>query len=255
MAAQKIKPLNVWKSLILVLIPGGTAALVIHFLIPPLVEKTNIPFLYVYLPWWICFMLIYSVASLVAYKLEGNSFELSQFSHRYRLHRIRGREWFWFFALLISFAIALAGLGMWGKKLSSLPTLSMPAAFPTELDPSNPEGMVPGEFMGVVLRGQWWIVVVYFFGWVINILGEEFWFRGYMLPRQEVAYGKWAWSLHGLVWTLNHLFQVWTLVILFPYAFVWSYIIQRGKNTWIPIIAHGAANFIPLIVIINGVIE
>jgi membrane protease YdiL (CAAX protease family) len=130
----------------------------------------------------------------------------------------------------------------------------MPAAFPAELDPSNPEGRVPGEFMRVELKGQWWIAVVYFLGWVLNIFGEEFWFRGFMLPRQEVAYGRWAWSLHGLVWTINHLFQVWTLVILFPYAFLWSYIIQRGKNTWIPIIAHGAANLIPLIVIIIGVI-
>jgi membrane protease YdiL (CAAX protease family) len=199
-------------------------------------------------------MLIYFIASFAAYKLEGNVFTLSQFAHRYRLHRIRGREWFWFFALLITFAIALAGLGIWGDELSSLPALSMPAAFPAELDPSNPEGRVPGEFMGVELKSQWWIAVVYFLGWVLNIFGEEFWFRGFMLPRQEVAYGRWAWSLHGLVWTINHLFQVWTLVILFPYAFLWSYIIQRGKNTWIPIIAHGAANLIPLIVIIIGVI-
>jgi len=254
MSAQHIKPLNIWQSLILVLIPGGTAALIIHFLIPPFVEKTDTPFLYAYLPWWIFFMLVYFIASFVAYKLEGNVFTLSKFAHRYRLHPIRGREWFWFFALLITFAIALAGLGIWGDELSSLPALSMPTAFPAELDPSNPDGRVPGEFMGVTLKGRWWIAVVYFLGWVLNIFGEEFWFRGFMLPRQEVAYGKWAWGLHGLVWTINHLFQVWTLVILFPYAFLWSYIIQRGKNTWIPIIAHGAANLIPLIVIIIGVI-
>lgn len=39
--------------------------------------------------------------------------------------------------------------------------------------------------MGVRLKGQWWIAVIYFIGWGLNIFGEEFWFRGYMLPRQE----------------------------------------------------------------------
>ena len=108
--------------------------------------------------------------------------------------------------------------------------------------------------MGVVLKGKWWIAVLYFVGWVFNIFGEEFFFRGYLLPRQEAAYGKRAWLVHGLTWTVHHLWQSWTLVILFPYAFLWSFLIQRGKNTWIPILVHGAGNLIPLIVILTGVI-
>jgi membrane protease YdiL (CAAX protease family) len=254
MNTTNIKPLNIWWSLILVLIPAGTAALLIHFVIPGIIRKHNIPFLYAYLPWWIGLMSLYFVGSLIAYRLEGNPLTLSHFANRFRLRKIQGRDWLWFAALLTTFVIVMAGVALWGKELSSLPGLSMPTEFPAELNPSKPGGMVPGEFMGVSLKGQWWIAVVYFIGWVLNIFGEEFWFRGYILPRQEAAYGKWAWSVHGLIWALNHVWQVWTLVILLPYSFLWSFIIQRGKNTWIPIIIHGLGNLIPLILIIVGVI-
>jgi membrane protease YdiL (CAAX protease family) len=219
-----------------------------------MVERNHTPFLYLYLPWWIGFMTFYFMLSLVAYRLEGNSLSLAHFTKRYRLGKIQGKDWWWFAALLGTFVIALSGLGVFGEKLSSLPGLSMPAVFPPELNPSAPSGLIPGEFMGVSLKGQWWIAGVYFLGWALNIFGEEFWFRGYMLPRQEVAYGKWAWVSHGLIWALNHIWQVWTLVILLPYAFLWSFIIQRGQKTWIPIIVHGLGNLIPLVLIIVGVV-
>lgn len=199
-------------------------------------------------------MALYFFVSLVAYRREGNPLTWDHFRARYRLRPIQGRDWRWFVALLGTFIVAIALLGLFGNKLSSLPGLSMPASFPPELNPSHPDGLKAGEFMGVALKGKWWIAIVYFVGWMLNILGEEFWFRGYMLPRQEAAYGEWAWSVHGLIWALNHLWQLWTLVILLPYSFLWSYIIQKGENTWIPIIVHGLGNLIPLVVIVIGVI-
>ncbi|MFP4323970.1 MAG: type II CAAX prenyl endopeptidase Rce1 family protein [Anaerolineales bacterium] len=33
-----------------------------------------------------------------------------------------------------------------------------------------------------------------------NIIGEELWWRGYILPIQERAFGKWAWLINGLLW-------------------------------------------------------
>jgi membrane protease YdiL (CAAX protease family) len=250
----RVKPLNTWRSLILVGIPAVTSAVLLYFVIPPVVEGSGIPFLYLYLPWWIGFMAMFFVASIVAYRLEGNPVGLSHFARRYRLRAIRGRDWLWLAALMVTLVIALAGIAVFGEKLSSLPGLTMPALFPPEINPSHPSGRVAGEFMGVSLKGRWWIAVVYFVGWVVNILGEEFWFRGYMLPRQEAAYGDRAWILHGALWALQHLWQLWTLVIFLPYSFLWSFIIQRGKNTWIPIIVHGLANLVGLVVIVVGVI-
>jgi len=55
------------------------------------------------------------------------------------------------------------------------------------------------------------------------------------------------------VWVLHHAWQGWTLVILVPYSFLWCYIIQRGRNNLIPIVVHGLANTVPLVMIVVGV--
>jgi hypothetical protein len=43
-------------------------------------------------------------------------------------------------------------------------------------------------FMGVTLKGQWWITIVYFSALLFNIFDEEFWWWGYILPRQEKVF-------------------------------------------------------------------
>lgn len=252
-ASGTLKPLRWPFSVLLVLVPSLFGTLLIQVIFPRILKANPVPFLYLYLPWWIFFSgSITSLAALFAYRLEGNPFTWGHFKARFRLHRIRGAERRWFTLLLLTFACAVALLQLLGPRLASSPALAMPASFPPELNLSDPNGLVPGEFMGAMLAGKWWIPAVYFIGWLLNILGEELWFRGYMLPRQEVAYGDKAWILHGVVWSLHHLWQRWTLPVLMPYAFLWSFIIQRGRNTMIPIVVHGAGNLIPLVLIILG---
>jgi hypothetical protein len=46
----------------------------------------------------------------------------------------------------------------------------------------------PHDFMGLPLQGQWWVAVYYTLVLVCaNIAGEELWWRGYLLPRQELV--------------------------------------------------------------------
>ncbi|MBN1580669.1 MAG: CPBP family intramembrane metalloprotease [Anaerolineae bacterium] len=85
------------------------------------------------------------------------------------------------------------------------------------------------------------------------ILGEEFWFRGYVLPRQELAQGRYAWLVHGLLWSLHHLWQKWTLPVLLPSAFFWAYVAQRTRSTWFTLVAHGVGNVVPLVLIVVGI--
>jgi membrane protease YdiL (CAAX protease family) len=46
--------------------------------------------------------------------------------------------------------------------------------------------------------GRYWILLIWVPYWVLNIMGEEILWRGTMLPRQELAFGKWAWLFHGI---------------------------------------------------------
>lgn len=88
-----------------------------------------------------------------------------------------------------------------------------------------------------------WLLVVWLPYWILNILGEEFLWRGVMLPRQEIAFGRNTWLVHGFGWSLFHIAFGWQLLItMLPIIFILSYIVQKRKNSWIGVIIHGGIN-------------
>jgi membrane protease YdiL (CAAX protease family) len=104
-------------------------------------------------------------------------------------------------------------------------------------------------------KGRYWLLLVWFPYWILNILGEEFLWRGVMLPRQEIAFGKYTWLIHGCGWGLFHIAFGWQLLItLIPLIFIQSYVVQKTKNSWIGVIMHGGLNGPSFIAICFGLI-
>ena len=104
-------------------------------------------------------------------------------------------------------------------------------------------------------KGRYWLLLIWAPYWILNILGEEFLWRGVMLPRQEVAFGKHAWLIHGFGWWLFHIAFGWQLLItLIPLIFIQPFIVQRTKNSWIGVIMHGGLNGPSFIAICFGLI-
>ena len=104
-------------------------------------------------------------------------------------------------------------------------------------------------------KGRYWLLLIWFPYWILNILGEELLWRGVMLPRQEIAFGKHAWLIHGLGWGLFHIAFGWQLLItLIPIIFIQPYIVQKTKNSWVGVIIHGGLNGPSFIAICFGLI-
>lgn len=60
------------------------------------------------------------------------------------------------------------------------------------------------------LEGNFLFVILYFvIGRVFNILGEEIYYRGYLLPCMRCVFGKWDWVANGVLFTLKHMYQRW----------------------------------------------
>ena len=92
-------------------------------------------------------------------------------------------------------------------------------------------------------KGRYWLLLVWLPYWVLNILGEEFIWRGVMLPRQELVFGKYTWVIHGFGWGLFHVAFGWKLMItLIPIIFIQSFVVQKTKNTWTGVLLHAGIN-------------
>lgn len=65
-------------------------------------------------------------------------------------------------------------------------------------------------FPDVELEANYGFVLLYLaIGLVFNILGEEIYYRGYLLPRMRGVFGKWDWVANGVLFTLKHVYQRW----------------------------------------------
>jgi membrane protease YdiL (CAAX protease family) len=242
-----LKPLPLWKAILLFVFTSAPIYFGVYFLIPVL-QNQGLSFLSSYL---ICFYPTFIVMFLVALILfwkEGNTLTWNSIKNRFRLLPVRGRSWLWVTGLLVFGIAATVGLSFTGKWLAYFTWFTPPKFLPSELNPLKE--VIRNTFMGTSVHGQWGYALAYFVGWVFNILGEELLWRGYMLPRQEINYGKGAWVVHGLLWTGWHIFWKWNLFSLLPITLAIAFVAQKTKNTSIIIIAHGIVNFIPLLALI-----
>jgi membrane protease YdiL (CAAX protease family) len=115
----------------------------------------------------------------------------------------RPRLWLW----VILFVIAII---VWEVALTSYVDELWVSIFPFFAEP-------PGYSMSAVfasqeildrLVGDWWFFGLFVINAVFNtILGEEFLFRGGLLPKMEGAFGRWSWVANGLLFGFYHVHQ------------------------------------------------
>ena len=106
------------------------------------------------------------------------------------------------------------------------------------------ESGLQGGFSKSTLIVTYGMVAV--FGAVLGPTVEEFYFRGYLLPRMKYA-GKWASLLHSFLFALYHIFTPWMLVTRTLGMLPIVYAVKRS-NLYVGIIVHILVNFIDVIV-------
>jgi membrane protease YdiL (CAAX protease family) len=163
---------------------------------------------------------------------EIGSFRMRDILVRMRVHRIRGRDWLWTastFVALVAASFVIAKILMPSLGLDATPFFfrNMPLA------PAN-----------------MWILAVWPAFFFFNIFGEEFLWRGYIQPRQELLTGRWTWLVHGLFWAAWHLPMGLDLIMAsLPIFFILPAVVQLRRNTSIAIVVHavfGAFGFLAL---------
>jgi membrane protease YdiL (CAAX protease family) len=247
---EKIRPMGVVSTIVYWAIPAAILYSAHYVFVPWFIERTNQSYLVGYLIAWVSTMMLFFIAALAAYRAEGNPPQWDKFVERYRLNRMSRQDWLWAIAVLGFIIITYFGLSFTADWLAEWSILAPHPAFPPEFGPEGASGRAAGTFMGKTITDLAWVAIVYLFGWILNILGEEWWFRGYILPRQELAFGRFAWIANGLMFTFTHIWQPWNLLLLMPASLFAALVVQRRKNTWILIVSHGVANAALLVIIV-----
>ena len=90
--------------------------------------------------------------------------------------------------------------------------------------------------------GAWWFFCLILVFLVFNsILGEEFLFRGVLLPRMEGVFGRWSWVANGVLFGVYHVHQPWGILeSAIGGVFYFAYPTWRLGSTWMGVIVHSA---------------
>ena len=237
-------------------------------------------------------MFLLVLFALSAYKREGHALRWPALRDRFRLGRMNISSWVWTVGLAIfmfggryadvaALSVTLLALGLdteltRQKKLRTMVLVAMFIGaswllwltqpffatitlhrFPQVVQDFLTHLNNPSSFMDIPLRGHWWIAIYYAVVLLAgNIAGEELWWRGYLLPRQEVASGPRAWIYHGSLWAGFHLFlqmTAWDLIRMMPTCCALAFVAQHRKSTWPGVFAHTAGNLGIMIGIIRGI--
>jgi len=194
--------------------------------------------------------ILFFFGALIAYRMEGNPFTRDAFSRRFRLTPLRGKAWGWVAAAVIADIALYLFVYAAGKPILQMIYDAIP-------DPEILERILGDSttFVGFPLSGNFWLLGIFLIYYFFNVIGEEFWWRGYIFPRQELVHGSRTWLVHGVLWAGFHLFSPYNALMVLPGALLLAWIAQKQQNNWVFLIAHATLNGLSMIRIISGILS
>ena len=223
----KLKPMPFWVAFLFFGIP----ILVFYFkklYVLPLMMQNGIPGMESYMISTIFLTLVpFFLIALLAYRLEQKEFSWQGLKKRFRLNKMDKKTWLWFLGGIVVLLLLSAIVKTMMEWIGSATGLFVYHSSPAEVGHR------------ALMWNEWWLLLIYPVFFFFNIFGEEFLWRGYILPRQELTHKKWAWVVNGALLTMVHVPLGLAVVSMLPLMFITPYLTQKTKNTWVAICIHG----------------
>lgn len=246
-----INPMPLWKALLYFGLPALLFRIFLYNGTPMFIRWGIQPFQANVVSFTIPAAILFALA-FGFYKRDGYSLSWGDIKTRFRLQPMTGKDWLWAIMGLFVTFMSIGALGGTALVLiDAVPAIAPPDFFPPWLKPGvNFDTALFADYIGAPLKNNWGVIALFVVMLFFNIVGEELWWRGYILPRQEKAHGRWAWVVHGLLWLLWHVaFYPWQVFALLPICLALPYIAQRRQNTWVALIIHLQNGMVLLIVL------
>jgi len=144
--------------------------------------------------------------------------------------------WLWtlLFVVLLVTVISMIGPILDTQWVSLFPVLSPTAG-------SNFNELLASSEILAKMVGNWSFFGLFLIMAVFNILGEEFIFRGLLLPKMNGVFGKYDWVINGVLMGAYHWHQPWTIPgAILANIICFSFPSKRFKSTYISMLIHGS---------------
>jgi membrane protease YdiL (CAAX protease family) len=185
------------------------------------------------------------VLSMIIVRQEEGDLRWATVKHRLWLNTPRDpktgetRRRLW--VLVIPFLI---GIAVWELALTSYVDNLWVSIFPFFAEPSGYSMAAVFESQEILNRlvGAWWFLALFVVQAIFNtILGEEFLFRGVLLPKMEGVFGRWSWVANGVLFGFYHVHQPWGIAgSVISGVFLYAFPSWRFRSTWMGVIVHSA---------------
>jgi membrane protease YdiL (CAAX protease family) len=185
------------------------------------------------------------ILSMIIVRQEEGDLRWATVKHRLWLNTPRDpktgetRRSLWL--LVIPFLI---GIAVWELALTSYVDNLWVSIFPFFAEPPGYSMAAVFESQEILNRlvGAWWFLALFVLQAIFNtILGEEFLFRGVLLPKMEGVFGRWSWVANGVLFGFYHVHQPWGIAgSVISGVFLYAFPSWRFRSTWMGVIVHSA---------------
>jgi membrane protease YdiL (CAAX protease family) len=213
--------------------------------------KTRVALLTVGLIW------MFVLSLFIVYREEGN-LRWATIRRRFWLNTPRDTKtgeprrklWLWlvpFILLFLASMVTIAPiLGSWW--LAVFPFFEPPAGF-------DPGELLSSPEIKAQLVGAWDFLLLFAVLAIFNTFGEEFLFRGVLLPKMGGIFGRWDWVANGVLFSAYHWHEPWGILpLMVGSIFMLALPARLFRSTWMSIIVHSTQYvvFIPILLVVLG---
>ena len=166
--------------------------------------------------WWLLISqllgyLFEFVLALRVFRKEEYPLRLRALKDRIHWHWPHG--WKAWLLILVLFVVGFGVSQLLQPLSGAIGTLLPPPDwFPASQHPHKEITSVQDAYPGVAMAGNYGFLLLALFTGIINIVGEDLYYRGALIPKLHGLFGKWAWLAGGLIWPLKHLYVWWRLI-------------------------------------------
>lgn len=212
--------------------------------------------------WYFLFVLgmgpgVELIVGLVLLHREGYPLTLAGLRDRVRLRWPKGWK-SWGLAVLLLILFILLNILITGpatKALAGVPGFVPPAWWPAFDNPTIQVNSVADAFPDVNMKGNFLFLVTYFVLGLVNIFGEEIYYRGYLLPRMHGVFGRWDWVANAVLFTLKHVYQRWVYPTTLGASLFWAFAFGPMGSLPLAMAYHWFGNFfLSLIMLVLAVL-